>query len=82
VPWISKGADETVKCADVECERSFPRDELELVHYTEQERWDQLLLHAQAWTAFDRRGEMGTSEEEAEENFLTDGDGMYVKFKS
>ena len=47
---------------------------------TETERWDELLKVAQAWDAFDAitRGELETSEEEAEENFLTDGDGMYV----
>ena len=47
---------------------------------TETQRWDELLKVAQAWDAFDAkiRGELETSEEEAEENFLTDGDGMYV----
>jgi hypothetical protein len=47
---------------------------------TETQRWDDLLKVAQAWDAFDAnvRGELETSEEEAEENFLTDGDGMYV----
>jgi len=37
-----------------------------------------LLKVAQAWDAFDAktRGELETSEEEGEENFLTDGDGM------
>ena len=47
---------------------------------TEMQRWDELLKVAQAWDAFDTntRGELETSEEEAEEKFLTDGDGMYV----
>jgi hypothetical protein len=47
---------------------------------TETQRWDELLKVAQAWDAFDAetRGELETSEEEAEENFLTDGDGVYV----
>ena len=47
---------------------------------TETQRWDELLKVAQAWDAFDAhtRGELETSEEEAEEKFLTDGDGMYV----
>lgn len=47
---------------------------------TETQRWDKLLEVAQAWDAFDgnTRGELETSEEEAEENFLTDGDGMCV----
>lgn len=47
---------------------------------SETQRWDELLKVAQAWDAFDAktRGELETSEEEAEENFLTDGDGVYV----
>ena len=47
---------------------------------SETQRWDGLLNVAQAWDAFDTntRGELETSEEEAEEKFLTDGDGMYV----
>ena len=46
----------------------------------ETQRWDELLKVAQAWDAFDAntRGGLETSEEEAEENFLTDGDGVYV----
>jgi hypothetical protein len=62
------------------CRVQHPRDDVELVHMTETQRWDELLKVAQAWDAFDAntRGELETSEEEAEENFLTDGDGMYV----
>ena len=47
---------------------------------SELQRWDELLKVAQAWDAFDAktRGELETSEEDAEENFLTDGDGVYV----
>ncbi|KAF8165547.1 hypothetical protein B0H34DRAFT_689525 [Crassisporium funariophilum] len=73
-PSISKGADETVQCPV--CRARHPRDEVELVHMLERDRWDQLLVVAQAWDAFDvHRGAQATSEEEAEENFLTDGDG-------
>ena len=71
-----KGADETIKCPD--CRNICPRDELELVHLDEQQRWDALLDVAKAWMAFDRRGEQATSDEEDEENFLTDGNGTYV----
>ncbi|KAF8812236.1 hypothetical protein BYT27DRAFT_7335534 [Phlegmacium glaucopus] len=76
LPGISKGADETILCA--ECRVQHPRDDVELVHMTETQRWDELLKVAQAWDAFDAntRGELETSEEEAEDNFLTDGDGM------
>jgi len=70
-----KGADETIKCPD--CRNICPRDELELVHLDEQQRWDALLNVAKAWMAFDRRGEQETSDED-EENFLTDGNGTYV----
>jgi len=78
LPGISKGADETVLCA--ECRARHARDDVELVHMTETQRWDELLKVAQAWDAFDAntRGELETSEEEVEENFLTDGDGVYV----
>ncbi len=40
---------------------------------TETERWDRLLEVAQAWGAIDRRGEEETSEEEAQEDFISDG---------
>lgn len=42
---------------------------------TEEGRWDKLTRVAQAWVAFDRIGELETSEEEDEENFITGGDG-------
>ncbi|CAA7260056.1 unnamed protein product [Cyclocybe aegerita] len=73
LPQISKGADETVKCP--QCREPSQRDALELIHMTEENRWDALLEIAQDWTAFDNRGELETSKEEAEEEFITDGDG-------
>ncbi|KAF8969439.1 hypothetical protein BDZ97DRAFT_1915393 [Flammula alnicola] len=73
LPQISKGADETVLCPT--CRAVSSRDEIQLVHMTEQGRWDQLLMVAQAWAAFDHRGAQETSEEEDEDNFMTDGDG-------
>ncbi len=76
LPKVMKGADETIKCPD--CRNICPREELELVHFTEQERWDALLDVAKAWMAYDKRGEQGTSDEEDEEDFLTDGNGTYV----
>ncbi|KAF9006587.1 hypothetical protein BDQ17DRAFT_1303000 [Cyathus striatus] len=72
LPNISRAADETVKCP--QCRRSFSREEVELVHLTESARWDQLLDVAQAWDAFDHRGEEETSDEEASENFIVDDD--------
>ena len=73
LPKVSKGADETVKCP--QCEEYTKRDDLELVHWTEKDRWDALVDVAKAWVAFGNRGEVDTSEEEDEENFFTDGDG-------
>ncbi|TFK43738.1 hypothetical protein BDQ12DRAFT_675481 [Crucibulum laeve] len=73
LPRISEGADEIVNCP--QCRESCPRDDIDLVHYAESERWDALLEVAQAWAAFDHRGEQETSEEEEEEFFLTDGNG-------
>ncbi|PPQ66582.1 hypothetical protein CVT26_009482 [Gymnopilus dilepis] len=70
LPKMSKGADETVTCAV--CRKSTPRDEIELVHMSERDRWDQLLEIAQAWDRFDVRGEAESSEEEAEEEFIDD----------
>lgn len=80
LPQISKGADETVKCP--ECRRFTSRDDIELVHMTEQERWDELLGVAQAWDAFDVRGEEGTSEEENEEYFINDATETFVMLPS
>lgn len=48
---------------------------------TELDRWDRLLTVAQAWDAFDRRGGLETSEEEDEENFMTDGSGRSVSIQ-
>ncbi|PPQ77664.1 hypothetical protein CVT25_011099 [Psilocybe cyanescens] len=71
LPMISKGEDETVKCP--ECREPSERDSLEKITMTEQDRWDRLLEVAQAWDAWDHRGEEETSEEEAEESFIDDG---------
>lgn len=44
------------------------------IQYTASQQWDELLDVAKAWAAMDRRAENDTSEEEAEEGFLDDGD--------
>ena len=72
LPGISKGADETIHCP--QCRGVTERDDLELIHMTEGERWDELLTIARAWCAWDQRGNMETSEEESEENFIDDGE--------
>lgn len=56
------------------CRAACSRDEVESIHFTEVERWDALLKVAEAWSAFDKRGEMETSDEKQEENFLDDED--------
>ncbi|KAK0230939.1 hypothetical protein IW262DRAFT_1341264 [Armillaria fumosa] len=71
LPGISKGADETVQCP--QCRQVCSRDDVEIVYMTETERWDRLLEVAQSWGAMDRRGEEETSEEEAQEDFISDG---------
>ncbi|TFK22328.1 hypothetical protein FA15DRAFT_681719 [Coprinopsis marcescibilis] len=56
------------------CRKKTAREEMELVTMTEQERWDALLLVAEAWAAADHRPEMDTSEEEEENDmFVPDG---------
>ncbi|KAG2013297.1 hypothetical protein CC2G_010226 [Coprinopsis cinerea AmutBmut pab1-1] len=52
------------------CRQKTAREDVELVHMTEQERWDDLLKLAEAWAASDQRPELGTSEEEAQDGFL------------
>lgn len=42
---------------------------------TETQRWDDLLKVAQAWDAIDHRPVIDTSEEEGEDNFMTDASG-------
>lgn len=54
------------------CRSETDREDIEKVHMTEEQRWDELLAVAQAWGAFDHRPEVDTSEEEREEAF--DGD--------
>lgn len=68
LPKMSKGADETVRCPT--CRKVCPREVIELITYTEQDRWDALLKVAEAWGAGDHRREAETSEEEAEEKFV------------
>ncbi len=45
-----------------------------MVYLTETDRWDALIKVANAFSAVDKRGEEETSEEEAQENFIDDGD--------
>lgn len=78
LPKVSKGVDETVKCA--ECRESTARDDVEKVYMTEQQRWDELLLVAQAWAVWDHRGEEETSEEEAEDDFIDGGTRYFMSY--
>ncbi|PFH51281.1 hypothetical protein AMATHDRAFT_47174 [Amanita thiersii Skay4041] len=71
---ISKGADETLRCPG--CRQQYNRDEVETVHMNENTRWDALLDVSKAFSAFDRRGEEETEEEEGEEAFIDDGYGI------
>ncbi|KAJ3566312.1 hypothetical protein NP233_g7082 [Leucocoprinus birnbaumii] len=69
LPNISKGADETVKCPM--CRQDHQREDLELLRYSETERWDELLKIANAHSSIDYHGGTTTSEEE-EEDFIND----------
>lgn len=55
------------------CRSEFKREEIETVKYTASQQWDELLEVAKAWAKVDRRREAETSEEEAEEEFIDDG---------
>lgn len=57
------------------CREGTNREDFEEVYMTETERWDDLLKVAQAWDAIDHRPHIDTSEEEGEDNFITDASG-------
>lgn len=57
------------------CRTRTERDDFEEVYMTETQRWDDLLKVAQAWDAIDHRPVIDTSEEEGEDNFMTDASG-------
>lgn len=61
---------EVTKCPH--CREEKPRTEVELVHYSPDQQFDELLEVAQEWARIDRRGMYETSEEEDEEDFLND----------
>lgn len=67
-------ADEVDSISCPECRTVAPRDELEVVERTATERWDALLAVATRWAKVDVRREEDTSEEEAEEEFIDDGE--------
>ncbi|KAI0774584.1 hypothetical protein C8Q74DRAFT_1201049 [Fomes fomentarius] len=67
-------ADEVDSVSCPECRTVAPRDELEVVERTATERWDALLAVATRWAKIDVRREEDTSEEEAEEEFIDDGE--------
>jgi len=62
--------EEMTKCP--QCREETPRDEVELVHYTPNQQWDELLEVAEEWAKMDRRRADDTSEEEDEEEFIND----------
>lgn len=75
--WTIRSADleaeqgeEVTKCP--QCREQTPRAEVQLVHYTATQQWDELLEIAQQWAKMDRRRADETSEEEDEEEFIDD----------
>lgn len=67
---LASGFEDTVRCP--ECRREVPKEEIEPVEYTASEQWDALLEVAKKWAKIDRRGELETSDEEQEEQFIDD----------
>ena len=51
------------------------KEDMEVVEYTASQQWDALLEVAKAWAKADRRRELESSDEEAEEAFIDDGNG-------
>jgi len=62
--------EEVTKCP--QCRKQTPRKDVELVHYTATQQWDDLLEIVQEWAKIDRRRADETSEEEDEEDFTKD----------
>ncbi len=71
LPQVSRGADETIKCP--QCRQNYPREEVELLQFTETERWDELLKLANEYAMMDYTGS-DTSSERAEEEFICDNE--------
>lgn len=65
--------EEAVTCPT--CRREISKDDMEVIQFTASQQWDALLTVANRWAKMDRRRELETSEEEAEENWIDDGDG-------
>ena len=59
------GDHEMIRCPS--CRKEAARDDLEAVEHTATTQWDELLTIATRWAKMDRRRDMDTSEEEAEE---------------
>ena len=57
------------------CRKEADSDDLEIVQHTATTQWDALLEVAADWAKIDNRREQDTSEEEAEEGFIDDGEG-------
>jgi len=77
VDWNIPSADsegeqgaEVTKCP--QCRKQTPRKDVELVHYTATQQWDDLLEIIQEWAKMDRRRAEETSDEEDEEKFIKD----------
>ena len=77
VDWSIRSTDseaeqgeEVTKCP--QCREQTPRTEVQLVHYTATQQWDELLDIAQQWAKTDLRRADETSEEEDEEEFIDD----------
>jgi len=76
VDWDSKErsegerGEEVTKCP--QCRQIAPRDELEIVHRTANQQWDELLELAEEWAKMDRQRRAAETDEEDEEEFIND----------
>lgn len=66
---VSPG-EEAITCP--QCRSVCPRDEIEFIHYTASQQWDDLLDVAKAWAKMDFRRQADTSDEEVDEEFIQD----------
>ena len=63
---------DSIRCP--QCRKVCRRDDVEVIEQTASEQWDALLEVAQKWAEMDVPREDDTSEEEAEEQFIDDGE--------
>jgi hypothetical protein len=69
---LAPGYADAIVCPS--CRKEIKKEDMESVDYTASQQWDALLEVAKAWARIDRRRELESSDEEAEEQFIDDED--------